>query len=438
MPVIDAGTGERSERESGELVVALHGVDQEIIEARDGRPPALRVLFKSGETVVSYSVPIGTAEALDRIAPFTTGKPSGFTEKVLADFITSNGVEGPYTVRTWGDYIQEFYAPVGTHIGTLADLRQTNKGDYMWFTLKSREGFTSSFPAPVPEGFEVRKGQTPEEDFIGGTFKDKNNKIKKSFTPGKGPFVYLVQLGLDWGRFLDELGNAPALAPGHFTNDLKPILPYMEIGGEFPPKGNWCYFQNLNDITPELMDATRRHGLKTIQWTVYDDEKYGLSVKRGDYFFELTQVVVDDSGKESAEFEREKLVFLEEWDKLTSTLFAKPDARFMVGGKFTPDGLTVAKTVLIPVLNRWPDGILVKKEDGSPKVHVPPTQDTWNINAVVAANWTAKALRELPEEERFKINLSDPSGGWVVQWAEAVMDEVWAGSGFTEDLGEVL
>jgi len=110
----------------------------------------------------------------------------------------------------------------------------------------------------------------------------------------------------------------------------------------------------------------------------------------------------------------------------------------MAGGKLTDEGRTIAVNVLVPLLNRWPEGILKQKEDGTPAVHLPPTPETWNINALVAASKTAEAIMGLDEGERFvAVNLGD-QGASIIGWAEKNLADWWDGSGHTDTEAEVL
>ncbi len=233
----------------------------------------------------------------------------------------------------------------------------------------------------------------------------------------KSRFVFIVDTENYAGNFERELCG---YVTGHYDEQGSPITPL------FPDRANpWNGF----------LAITARHGWKSVKMTVERHKTYGLGptrIAKG-----LVKMVEVDSA-DNAEFKAEKGVFLQLWTNLAKVVLADDNARFIAGTKLTDEGRTIAVNVLVPLLNHWPDGILKKKDDGSPAIHLPPTPNTWNINAMVAANKTAEAIMGLDEEDRFlHVSLTD-GGKNVVSWAEKNLAEWWGGSGHTDDEAEVL
>lgn len=456
MPKVDAGTSEQTTRESGEYRVTPLKVADDIIEAKDGRPPALKMLFKSvvSDAIASYSIPIGdeyAGEAKLRLKPFTDGEPSSFTEAGLRQFIAANMKDGPFMVRTWGDYIQAFNADLGKHIGYLADLRMTKKRNMIWFTLQDLDGFESDFP--VPWKMETRVGSTPAQDFIGGEEQKDDGKKIKLLKPSKGPFPYLCRLGLDWNRWLKELEEAPALFPGHYDEEGVPMEPYLKHGGDFPPPHDkWCYFGDMDDLTPELHDATIRHGLRPVKWNVVDDPKYGLGVERGQFYFDLVEVEIlgGEQGstpvpsRKEQEYQKEIVAFEKNAVDFTRKLAKSPTAEFMRGGRFTDEGREVALHFIKPLLNLFPEAIpeqdakgkSLRRENGEPVGTLPPSMDTWVLDGLVALNVTLEKLVKLPDDDALFIEAKMDSGALTMWVAENVPE--WTTIGRGDEIGEVL
>ena len=393
MPKVDAGTGERGERESATLVVNIKEIAGEIIAATEDRAAGLKVVFTSKTgSEVSYSVPLND-EAVDRVKPFTNGKPTEFTESALREFIAANAKPNDLTVKVWGTWIQGFMPPVGFHIGIMSDARYNIGGQKVWFTLETREGFSIDFPSAPLKGLETRMGNTPEMDYIGP---------QKAFNPGGGPFYYFVKLGLDWPKFLNELENCEALWPGHGVDS---------------------YFGDIVDIFPEVLDATRRHGLKPVRFEVHEHPQYGISVRRGDFFFELTEVVIEGGAMDprAVEFAKEAEIFLDTWNLLTQVLLKREDVRFMVGGKLTQEGQTIALNVLKPVVMKYPQVVKELKANGEPNIVLHPLtweRGAWTLDGLVCINLLGQRLTGLTEEEQFQVvNLTDPTPllAWVAK-----------------------
>ena len=111
-------------------------------------------------------------------------------------------------------------------------------------------------------------------------------------------------------------------------------------------------------------------------------------------------------------------MFLELWDNLTKIITGKDEARFMAGGRFTDEGRDVALSVLKPLVLTYPNAVTGTKADGTPEIVLPPNADTWTLDGLVCANFTAERLFKLTEQERFDlVNLSDHTGAKIVEWA---------------------
>ena len=415
--VREEGEGGSYQDHKGEFVVEFKDIAEKTMKPKDSDSPfkeSLRVTFtiKGAEDTVSLGVSIEDPAAdLLGFVPDPTEAPVN-NEVALRQFIETNAYREPLTVYV-GGFIRSRLALEGIHTFTrITNIIQYNrKSDgqvRLIMVATTNDGLTVSWNCPEPQ-FKREKQEVPDDDYIGPLSADAY------------AFQYLQMFGLDWGRMTNEdLRTAEAYWPGHYDKDGEPITPL------FPDRANpWRGF----------LDITARHGWKPVKMEIERHKQYGLGPKR--IAKGLVKMVEVDSA-DNAEFEREKLVFLELWDNLTKVILNKDTDRFMAAGKLTDEGRTIALHILVPLLNRWPEGILKTKEDGTPAVHLPPTADTWNPNALVAACKTAEAIMGMDEEDRFlHVSLTD-GGKNIVGWAEKNLADWWDGSGHTENEAEVL
>ena len=418
--VQEPGEGGSYQDHKGEFVVLYQDIAEETMKPKSPDSPfkeSLRVAYniKGTEDTVSLGVSIESPAAdLLGFVPDPNEAPVN-NETALRQFIQGSAYREPLTVYV-GGFIRSRLALEGTHTFTsIANVIQYNRQSdgqvRLVMVAATADGLTTSWTCPEPQ-FKKTKGETPdsEDEYIG------------PLSPDSYAFQYLQMFGLDWEQMQKDLRNAEAYWPGHYDTNGNPITPL------FPDQSNpWNGF----------LAITARHGWKPVKMTVERHKQFGLGPKR--IAKGLVKMVEVDAGSSmNAEFEREKLVFLELWDNLTKVVLADDNTRFMAAGKLTDEGRTIASGILVPLLHRWPEGILKQKDDGSPAVHLPPTPDTWNINALVAASKTAEAIMGMDEEGRFlHVSLTD-GGKNVVSWAELNLAEWWDGSGHTDSEAEVL
>ena len=421
-PVADVreeGEGGSFQDHKGEFVVEFRDIAEKTMKPKDADSPfkeSLRVAFtiKGTEDAVSLGVAIENPAAdLLGFVPDPNEAPVN-NEAALRQFIQGAAYREPLTVYV-GGFIRSRLALEGTHTFTsITNIIQYNRQSdgqvRLVMVAATADGLTTSWTCPEPK-FKKEKQEVPDDDYIGPLSADAY------------AFQYLQMFGLDWNRMQSEdLAFAEAYWSGHYDKQGNPITPL------FPDRANpWGGF----------LAITARHGWKSVKMTIERHKTYGLGPTRiGKGLVKMIEV--DAGGAMDAEFEREKLVFLELWDNLTKVLLNKDTDRFMAGGKLTDEGRTIAVNVLVPLLNRWPEGILKQKEDGTPAVHLPPTPETWNINALVAASKTAEAIMGLDEEGRFlHVSLTD-GGKNIIGWAEENLADWWDGSGHTDTEAEVL
>jgi len=417
--VQESGEGGSFQELQGQFVVRYQDIAENTMKPKSPDSPfteSLRVAYGiEGNTEQTVSLGVSIANPADDLLGFVPDPDAApvDNEAALRQFIETNAYREPLTVYVKG-FIRSRLALEGTHTFTrIANIIQYNrKSDgqaRLIMNAATDEGLTTALNCPEPQ-FKTTKGETPDGDYI-------------KLSPDPYCFQYLQAFGLDWERMDNEdLRTAKAYWPGHYDREGKPITPL------FPDRIRlWDGFLNI----------AARHGWKPVKIEVVRHKVHGLGPKQ--IAKGLVQMVeVDASGAMSAEFEQEKLEFLKQWDKLTGAILEQNDARFMQAGKLTDDGRTIAENILVPLLHRWPEGILKQKEDGSPAVHLPPTPETWNINALVVAAHTAKTIAGMNKEERFlHVSLAD-GGKNVVSWAELNLSDWWDGSGYTDNEAEVL
>ena len=398
MPRVASGTKDQMSGTTGKLQVIADRVSDKLLDATEWRPEAIRVVLTlqtDPEKEVSWAVPIESPD----LRPYSTLVPQG--EPALRRALNGALDTRPRWVDVYNNFVNHFLAPPGEHIGTLDDFHQfTRKSDGALrcsFRLVTKEGLVSQFTTPWP-AIECRKGETPEGDWMGP---------EKELNEGTGPFPYLCTLGLDWKRWTDvELEQAVALFDGHFAENMDPIK---------------SYFQDIDDLTPEIFAAVKRHGLKPVQWEVVPHDTFTLSITRGQFFFELTPVVVE--GDES--FQAVKIVFLELWENFSRVLLEKPKLEFLIQegedeGKPTEDAKTVIRGVLVPLIRAYPDTVKLFR-DGVPKAGFPVKREDWRTNGLAVLSFVAERL--MAEQELFQIvNLDDPAS--LLAWCEENVKEL--------------
>jgi len=410
MPIVDAGTGGGGGT-SGKLWVRPKEIATKIIKAKDNRPAAVRVVFtvEGKEDTVSLAVPIGNPEqAAKMVGTLMEGDPPSGEADLRVWLAAGLNADKKMLANVSNNFIRAFIAPPGEYIGKLHRLRQHAKKDgtkRIWFTLQNREGLTTDFSAPWPM-ISCVKGNTPDTDSIGP---------EDQLNDGKGPFKYLCMFGLDWNRFKAELQAAPALWGGHIDIDAGPIK---------------SYFANIDDLTPELFNATVEHGLKWVKWVVVDDPKWGPQIPRGDFFFNITPVeIIHEDGTVDPmeqEFQRELAVFNELWDNLIKAVYQNENLRFLAGGKpTTPHGDDLVKALIVPIVTENPGAVKITHSDGKPKLTFPIRSAKWRLNGLVLLDRFAEALFKLSPEEMFElVNISQPDTDKIVAWAKEHVPEL--------------
>ena len=351
---------------TGTVQVVADRIADEILQATEWRPEAVRVVFAQKDNPkkeFSWAVDIEDPD----LRPFTSNKPQG--EDALRKELKGRLDTRPRWAFVKNNFVNQFEAGVGVHTGYLDDFFQyTNaKGDKRCIVrVRSKEGYTSTINCPWPD-IECRVGETPEDDWIGP---------EKELNAGKGPFPYLIKLGLDWQRWTNvDLEEAAALWPGHYNKDMVSVD---------------SYFQDVDNLSPEILAAVRKHGLKPVQWEVVPDDDYTLSLTKDGMFFALTPIVIEGSPEDTA-YQTERAVFYEMWDNLTKVIHGD-DARFAtVAGKPTPEGTHVIKSLIVPTVRQKPE-IVKYFVDGEPKARFPIEREDWRTNGLVILDLMAERV----------------------------------------------
>ena len=275
---------------------------------------------------------------------------------------------------------------------------------------------TTTWNCKEPQ-LEKRRGQRgPDDDYIGP---------KSQLNPNQRVFEYLTNFGLKWNNLEQDLQTAEAYWPGHADNQDIPIP---------------ALFRDIENPWPSFLEMIDRHGTgNPVKMEIVRHETYGLGPKRTGQFPIVKMIPIEREGGidvSAEEFKKEAILFGELWDNLTKVVFAKDDARFMVGGKFTEDGRALAVAVLVPLVHTYPDAVKLKKPDGSPRIDLPPEPNGWTLNGLVCANLTAERLMKLDEEERFNVvDLKEADN--LLTWAAEAVPE-WEGAGDDGEGGETL
>lgn len=399
---------------TGNYVARPVSVAEKIVEGKDGRPDALRVVFEveDKKDELSLFVPLGpgAAQRLALFAPGATGVPT--TESALREWIARNVRPDKVLVYAKNGSIWSRIAEPGKHRAQLSGLFKfhNKKGEpRAGFRLRTADGkdisWTTTWPALV-----CKVGDTPEEDDIGP---------KGALNGSQYLFGYLIDLGLDWKRFEAELvaaynGTLPDGRKGR-------LFRAMGLDGEEPG-----FFQDPEDITPDLLDAVKRHGPATVEVEVVNDREYGIGPKRGDFSrVQLTKIIVEGgAGGVSAEFEREKGRLLDALDVLAIKLFQR-DTRFAAGSNTTEDGKAVMRGLIVPLVRLNPGIVRKQKEDGSPLVTFPFGPDGWTLNGVAALSMAVEKLLQMDDEELF-LTVDLHNSASLLAWAERAATELKA------------
>jgi hypothetical protein len=369
---------------------------------------SLRLSFQVEGTQETVSLAVQIADPADDLwgfVPNPDAAPKG-NEAALRAFLEQNVNRGVLDVYVSG-FIKDRVAPEGTHtfvriVRIFPYTRDRDGKPRLGVTAVTADGMTATFYCPDPQ-FDRSVGKTPDEDHIG------------PLSPDVYIFQYLQVAGLDWAKMKDELERAKAYWPGHFDKDGQPIEPL------FPDALNpW----------PGFLAMVERHGPKAFKLEI-EQGPNGLrpkQVAKG-----LVKMIQVEGPTLDAEFEKERAAFEEVWNLLAQVVYAREDVRFLAGGKLTEDGKRLALATLVPLVRAHPDAVKDRNPDGSAKVWLPPSPNTWNINGLVCATFTAQRLLKLDEAARFDlVNLGKPDPEKVVKWAAGAVPE-WSGAGYAEE-----
>ena len=378
---------------SGTFKAKPASVADKVVEGKEGRPDALRVIFEveDQDKTLSLFVPIH-ADAVGRLRPFIPGLTSvTATEAGLRDLIAAMPTDA-VTVYANNGSIWSRVAEVGVHRAELSRLmlftRASDNETRARFVLETPDNTEISWTAPWK--VKASRGTTPDKDDITVSLND-------------SVFQYLCTLGLDARWFEVEMSEAYQKGT---------LFARLGLDGQVPG-----FFEDPADITPELLAAVERHGKRQVQVEIVDHPQYGLGPKRAGQIkmVQLAPVVVEGAG--NVEFDRELLRFYEDWDNLTRVLLARDDARFLIGGKLTGDGRPIAMAVMVPAIQAYPDAVKERKADGTPAIVLPPTLDSWKLNGLVCVNFLAERLMAAGPETLFElVNLGDPNPEKLLVW----------------------
>ena len=419
MPRADIGTESTSMSggKKGEFKVRFKDIAEKTMQPKSPDSPfkeSLRVEFGiegAGDDAVSLGVQI--EDPADDLWGFVDDPGAAPTdnETALRKFIEQHVIRDPVDVYV-NQFIRSRLAPEGTHtferllgIWTYSN----DSGPRIGMTAVTADGLTATWSCKDPRLTKEIGTKGPEGDYIGDD---------KALNPNQYVFIYLQNFGLDWEQLQEKLRTAEAYWP-RITD--------MELGVK-------PLFSDFDNPWPDFLAMIDKWN--PVKMTIERHPQYGLGPKRVGQFpiVKMTPIERDESA--SAEFEHEKVLFLELWDNVTKAVMSKPDARFIAGGALTDDGKSVALVTLVPIIRTYPAAALKKKPDGDPAVVLPPTPDTWPLDALVCANFTAERLLALDQEDLFRVvNLSDTRG--LMAWAEKAVPE-WATVGQEQAEAEVL
>jgi len=412
MPQASMGNeGDRRTGKRGQFKVQFQEISEKVMRAKTADsnfPDSLRAVYKivGSDGTVSLSVPIN--DPASRLLGFCEEPENAPTnEKELRAYISAFAIYDPIHVYVKNDFISSRLALEGEHtfvrITSIWPYQNKKPEDRLMFIGVTADGFTTSWNSKDPH-LQYRIGDTPDQDWIGD---------EGAFHQGKTAFQYLQAFGLSWAKLKDDIENAAALWPGHYDGDGRPIEPL---------------FPNTENPWPGFLEIIKRHGPNAVKMTIVNDNQYGLGPLRTEKFSTVIMKPVEIVGGAdplTEEFNREAVQFMEDWEKLTQALFSKPDARFMVAGKFTAEGRDVAVHVIKPVVHAYPAVVKQSKEDGTPVIRIPPTRDTWQVNGVVCLNFLAERLAKQEAEVLFNlVNLSEPNPEPLLAWVAENVPEL--------------
>ena len=399
----------------GRMQVTFSHIAEQIIEARDTWPAALRVVYVGDTDTLTLAAPLDTT-CYKTVSPFVNPVPNPEDvptgETALRNYLEANLVQEKIWVSAYKGFIKSRLAPVGKHRFTLHQVRKfTRRSDgdeRVGLTLRTTQGLEIGFTAPWPDIGAIR-GATPDAD---------NFEINDQKMGAK----YLFALGLDLDKWEEEMGKAEAL---------------------WPRPGVTSMFSDENDVTPEILQAVARHGPQAVQIEIVEDEKWGLGPLRKGQYHEVVMKIyaTDDPVAHSVEtvekepqsdFADELLYFTALYDSLTKLVSHNDSAEFTASGFLTEAGRDIAVMVIAPVVNEFPHVVKGKKDDGSPAIPFPITEEGWNLDGL---HWLAELAARLIKN----VDLSQLDGvvdrndsTKIVEWAKENVPEL------TTQLEEIL
>ncbi|MFH1090970.1 MAG: hypothetical protein V1742_05305 [Pseudomonadota bacterium] len=381
--------GEKTEGLSGTMEVGFMGVEEKLLDPTDWRPAsAIAVAFNAKGMQVKLAVPLEKDLAFRALRSIFPDMEKTADETRLRSLLS-----GFPPVARWAScyngWVQRWACPPGIHLGKLADVSRkqgipsfylsTNPktGDQtkrVRFVLETAEGLASEFS--VPWGLETRMGNTPAEDYV-------------KFT---GVVVdILCLLGLNRARLEADL------------NEASQLYDRPEVMGPLHDPEN---------IFPVLLERLQKDGLKTVQWEVVNDPKYGPGIKReGTYKTPAIKGVVMVEGKQDP-FEIERDRFIAIMDKFCTAYYGRETRFVMPSGSLTDDGKAIAKGILKPIVVAYPH--IVKNEKGM--MNFPISAAGWQVDGLASLGIVMELLMG---REDFKdptcISLTDPAPlmAWV-------------------------
>ncbi len=403
MPRIESGTErERGVGAKGTLHLQYVGVAEQLIEAKEGRPAAVRVQFLSeAAEPISMGVPL-TIAARSRLQPFVTvpemvpTSQEGLT--ALIDRLFQKDVW--WWVECYNGWVSNIdpkdhstmpkvHCEPGPHRGYLYDMHRFTRADgasRVAFELLDTNSRWASFTCPWPKDLLCEKGDTQEDDYIGPT-----SALNSEVTMWR----YLCQLGLDWQRFIGELEEASVL--------------YSQLGLDGTIAG---YFNDPEDITPELVAAVHQHGPQMVQWEMVITSDYGLGIQRtATHQIELLPVIVDGD-----DFKRDTMKMLQTWDKVASVILGKPVKMTNENGGITDDGKVIVNGLWRPIVNAYPAVTTATRTDGLPGMNFPITAAKWSTGGIVCLRWLAERLVAIVPPD----DLQNPGGLCILHGNTAI------------------
>jgi hypothetical protein len=351
--------------------VTPHSISDDLMQKQEGQE--LRLIFKvedekkqdGSPILVNYGVPVDPERAVIAMMPWL-GKdvklPSG--PEAMKDFIARNMPGEKRYARIYNNFIQEYPSPLGTHRGTLVDLRTFWSDKYnqtrISFIVQTTEGFTTTWHAPY--SIKCVLAEDPAKDDI--TFFDTRLDID-----------YLMTLGLDFKQFVTEINEY------HKTNGR--LFSRLTLDGQLPGM-----FQDPADISPELMHAIKRYGPATVEFKIVQEKGYNPGPERQGKYHKvvLKPIVIEgDSGPSKAEaaFQKEAARFAETGERFISEVMATP-TRFAVDSTVTQEAIPVLKALIVPLVNRFPQISKKRKEDGTVGVSTVLSAENWTTDGLAA------------------------------------------------------